>query len=352
MIDMLPIIKGQTGDKWPRGMGNPFRADMGGNYFIAHSAEDVLNFMESNNFNTVYGTVYSFSFYENPKEDRENAIIDCIPFDLDSEEANEDALKELRFIINWCSRHGITPRITFSGSKGFHLIIDFDDVELKNPKETIRMFGSKLITGGQLKCVDNLVLGDLNRILRFVDTQHKKTQLYCIPLTIDEALTLSIEEIRTLAKEPRDMIPVRTPAPEIVREMLKNIDVEITKAKRVSQLQGSVLQNIWCYGPSHTDRTCKAFEYIKANGASKGSRDLVLAGLIHYFKSKQFTKKQMLDEILVINTLFVPPLDIRTIEYKIEYHLRNDYSFCTFFRDVCLDECSKCSRGKKYDIKI
>ena len=352
MIDMLPIIKGQTGDKWPRGMGNPFRADNNGNYFIAYSAEDVLHFMELNNFNTVYGTVYSFSFYENPKKDRENAIIDCIPFDLDSEEANEEVLGELRFIINWCIRHDITPRITFSGSKGFHLIIDFDEIELDNPKETIRNFGFKIVEGGQLKCVDNIVLGDLNRILRFVNTQHRKTQLYCIPLTVDEALTLSIEEIRELAKEPRDMIPVRVSAPEIVRETLKTIDKEVSRSKQISKLQGSALQNIWCYGPKRRDNTCYAFNYIQENGAAKGNRDLVLAGLIHYFKSKDYTKRQILKAILIINELFAPPLDIRMIEYKIEYHLRNDYSYCTFFKQACSEECAKCSRGKSYDIKV
>ncbi|MDD4247551.1 MAG: hypothetical protein PHT13_00335 [Methanosarcina sp.] len=346
MIDMLSIIKGQTGDKWPRGMGNPFRADRFGNYFIARSAQDVLDFMEENNFKTLYGTVYSFTEYNFPKEDRDNAVIDCIPFDFDCAEANEDALLEMRFVIDWCIRHSIEPRVTFSGSKGFHLVIDFDDVDLKYPRETIRKFAFSLITGGKLKCVDNTVLGDVNRILRFINTQHSKTLMYCIPLTITEALTLSIEEIHELAKTPRDMIPVRNLAPEIVRETLKEIDREVTREKRIAKLEGSALQNIWCSSPRRSDGKCLAFEHIKEFGASMGTRDATVCGLVHYFRSKQYDRRQILEEIKAINETFKPPTDRASLEYKIEYHMRNDYSFCTFFREPYAAVCANCHRSK------
>ncbi|MDD3039625.1 hypothetical protein [Bacteroides sp.] len=345
MSDMLSIIKGQTGDRWPRGLGNPFRADFSGQYFVANSAEDVLAFMQQNNYTSVYGTVYSFTEYTNPKLHRDNAIIDCIPFDFDSPD-NIDALNESRFVLNWCLRHNIQPRVSFSGSKGFHLIIDFDIVELKHPKETLKRFAEKLITGGNLKCVDNAVLGDINRILRFVDTRHAKTGLFCIPLTYHEVLNFSIDEIRELAKEPRDMVPERRNAPELVRLTILEIDADISKEHKVSRLEGSALQNIWCAGKFSSDKTCRAFEHIKENGVDLGGRDTALCGLVNYFKIKRYSRPQIISEISEINKLFNPPLNMSTLLYKIDYHLRNNYSYCAFFKESCGSICAQCSRNK------
>lgn len=95
-------------------------------------------------------------------------------------------------------------RISFSGSKGFHVSIPLK-VFTENPKPRIDFYDLiksivKELTDG-FKYVDNGIYNPL-RIIGIINTINRNTNLYRIPLTLSE-LKLSIDEIKTLAKQPR-----------------------------------------------------------------------------------------------------------------------------------------------------
>ena len=96
------FIIGQSGNSWPRGLGNPYRGSKHFSY-IARSCSDTLKFMRGNKYTNVFMTVYSFSEYNDPKTDAKNAIIDCIPFDFDAVNI-ATALNDVRFVTEWCRK--------------------------------------------------------------------------------------------------------------------------------------------------------------------------------------------------------------------------------------------------------
>ena len=143
-------------------------------------------------------------------------------------------------------------KIYFSGSKGFHLLfpsILFNVSPHRHLEQKFKQLAIRLISGHPIekaKAVD-LPFYCKNRWLRIPNSLHPDTNLYKIPLTWNELKTLTIEEIKNLAKEPRhfdDVIPVSDLSPiptlsEIWQECLfqpstnSGIDVEQVLANGV-----------------------------------------------------------------------------------------------------------------------
>jgi len=97
-------------------------------------------------------------------------------------------------------------RIAFSGNKGFHISIPFAAV-CDNPKPTKNFYKIykgivQDIAGNDWKYLDTSIY-EIRRIFRMTNTKHIKSGLYKIPLTFNELQSLSIDEIRELAKQPR-----------------------------------------------------------------------------------------------------------------------------------------------------
>ena len=132
-----------------------------------------------------------------------------IAFDIDNDGDLERSQGDTLSLINhWQENYQLSPDdvyIYFSGSKGFHLILYrsiFGEIE---PMAGIHNYIKKAaidLSGGIT--IDTNIY-DATRLFRVENSVNKKTGLYKIRLTYDELFALKIDEIKELAKGPRDL---------------------------------------------------------------------------------------------------------------------------------------------------
>ncbi len=144
---------------------------------------------------------------------------------LDFDGADLDAVRNevVRFIQSMLNDHSVPAeywRIAFSGNKGFHISLPFDCIgdarPTKDLAKRIKGFVTDLATDFQF--VDSSIYQS-NRILRLTNSINPKSNLYKIPLTLDELTTLAIEEIRTMAKQPRTVATIPSSKMQIVESL-------------------------------------------------------------------------------------------------------------------------------------
>jgi hypothetical protein len=121
-------------------------------------------------------------------------------FDFDSKDnlevARQDAVETAnRLITKGFPEESI--QCFFTGSKGFNIEVALTDYI------TPDKFGAIVDNiAGDLKTFD-VVVREANRIVRIVNTKHQTTNLYKIPLTPEELVNMSVDDIKTLAKKRR-----------------------------------------------------------------------------------------------------------------------------------------------------
>jgi hypothetical protein len=142
-----------------------------------------------------------------------------LPLDLDHEPDPGQALEWGRRLIRRLDAWDVPRRalrLYFSGMKGFSIEI---------PATLFGGFAPSQDLHRYLKHAAGLILQDIPydrsvydklRLWRLPNSQHSKTCLYKIPLTAEEVLTLTIDQVRALARCPRDPMthPDLTPIPD------------------------------------------------------------------------------------------------------------------------------------------
>lgn len=163
-------------DRYPREFGAMFDT-LYGKGFIRNirieSPSDILPYIEKYRRTDCYASVYSF----NPFEERK-ALIDTIFIDIDAPSLKL-ALKEAHKLVQHLLELSITPRVYFSGAKGFHIYIDFKPAINIKP-QVIKKFVSMLARSLGLEHVDMKVVGDTSRLSRLPFTINSKTQRPCV----------------------------------------------------------------------------------------------------------------------------------------------------------------------------
>lgn len=119
--------------------------------------------------------------------------LDKLFFDFDSKEnpPNLDKTwKETRHFVSTLKKfYGLTPLITFSGRKGFHIyvwlwqIVEFKPSQKALAKAVYKRLQEKLLKGLKYETLDPEVLGDIKRLARVPYTTHEKSGLLCEPIT-------------------------------------------------------------------------------------------------------------------------------------------------------------------------
>ena len=195
-----------------REFGNPRRIKR------AYTVEDLLDVVEEyNGTHPCYTSVYVFDDALDKSVNKTNydsAVINTIWFDFDDKKVEKCHIHVKRFIRQFCKPLGIIPRIYLTGGKGFQMNIDFYspvDLPLHIKKEAIRDYLLHLKEKYKLATMDEVCINNSVSCLRriantqYIDkTTHKPTGVWCVQLTVDEVLKLSVEEIYGLAMEPRE----------------------------------------------------------------------------------------------------------------------------------------------------
>ncbi|MFZ3171941.1 MAG: DNA primase small subunit domain-containing protein [Carboxydocellales bacterium] len=179
------------------------------------------------NFN-VFATIQRFMNPERGDSEPQPHIAPLyfdLDFDKDPAVAQADGVKLVDFFLGELDIQPGDLRVYFSGSKGFHILVDEQALGIsprpdltKAMKHVGRYLSNKLgdvlvDEKGQEKVVPlsswDSVVYTIPRMLRLVNSVHQKTKLFKIELTIDELKSLSLDEIKAQAKHPRleDLYP-------------------------------------------------------------------------------------------------------------------------------------------------
>lgn len=162
--------------------------------------------------------------YANEKKTEGEDFIAPLYFDLDYSEdpgvAQAEAVRLVEFFTGELDVQDQDLHIYFSGSKGFHVLIDERALGVEPRKDLQRVYkhiagylryrlgdsqekeseeGRKVEYVEPLKAVD-LVVYTVKRMLRLPYSRHQKTGLYKIELTLQQLKELSLEEIKERAR--------------------------------------------------------------------------------------------------------------------------------------------------------
>ena len=184
----------------------------------AYTVEELEEHVEKvNGDKNCYTSVYVFDNLKDieGKANYDSAIIDGVWFDFDHNRDVSICLKDVRkFIRKYCEPRKITPRVYLTGGKGFQMNIDFKTpLELADSqkRQSLREYITHLKETYKLKTLDQACINNSVACLRRIpNTQYiskltgEPTGVWCIPLSVDEVMTMDIEEIYGLAMEPRD----------------------------------------------------------------------------------------------------------------------------------------------------
>tara|TARA_Y100001938_G_scaffold151104_1_gene246062 strand:+ start:3529 stop:4503 length:975 start_codon:yes stop_codon:yes gene_type:complete len=201
------------------------------------SKEQYIKFVQSqNNRTNVYTTVYDFEHFSEKMAIDSTVIIDRIFLDFDAHEDELDkAWRDVKEVMQLVIQRNYLHTLFFSG-RGFHLFIFGKRTNnMRNVQTLFKEIKEYLVSKvGKDNTLDERV-GQITRLRRVPNTVNMSSSdgegnaRYCIPLTVDD-LSLSIEEILVLAKEPRHL------------SFRKGGEVEATfpEAPPIKEMRGSV----------------------------------------------------------------------------------------------------------------
>lgn len=220
-----------------------------------------------------------------------NLVTDRLVIDLDSKEDLNLALSQTREVIKTLTFHKINHddiQVCFSGKKGFSI-----EVKLAEMLNRAQLKSVAKAIAGHLESFDSTIYSE-NRIIREPFTKHQETGLYKHPLTIDQLFSLSIEEIKELAKEIQF-------DPDDFYEYFNNRKVELPKSlttftKAENKIQdGEAKYSMSAdIDMSNKPRWMSPCKYALSLGHYKeGQRSNVLVRLAATYKAQGFFKEQV-----------------------------------------------------------
>lgn len=152
-----------------------------------------------NNKKNLYRSVYHFELKDN-KPDFNNIIINQIFIEFDNDNSHEIAKKFAQELL----KDNIKFRINFSGRRGFHFYISCEHQDVNRKSYLIQLHKYVLDKYNLNNDIDPHVIGNTRQLRRIENTLNIRGNLYCIPITYQELLYLSFDEIKELAKNPRN----------------------------------------------------------------------------------------------------------------------------------------------------
>jgi len=239
---------------------------------------------ESNGKKNIYRTVYHFDHLRDGKPDFSDVIINQVFFDFD--ECDKTYPEVLQF-IKQLKANNVKFRINFSG-RGFHVYVGSEHADMDR-KIYLRMLYDHIIEQYGITNADTSTFGDIKQLRRIENTLNIRSDLYCIPLTYQEMLTLALDEIKELAKQPREFDAVWVEGINIKLDNInmndhineRHIDRSNGEFKEIDDVvpDPCIARILHLYHPSHEERflLCQWLSYHFRGG--KDIRDFNLTEL-------------------------------------------------------------------------
>jgi len=198
---MDPLADFKYTDVWhtlPDGTNSPWTRILADD-IQKHQQEKAANY-------SCYATVQRFA---NSKRIKGEQCLSPLYFDLDCAEdpaiAQVDSVKIIDFFTSELDIQPTDIHVYFSGSKGFHILINHVAFNIQPRNDLTKVF--KHISGYlthrlEMATIDPIVY-TMPRMLRIPNSVHQTTRLFKIEISIEELKTLSLDGIKVLAKTPR-----------------------------------------------------------------------------------------------------------------------------------------------------
>lgn len=244
------------------------------------------------------------------KPERSPFCVGDLVFDFDCEANLNTARREcFDCLSEICECYGIPPEdveIIFSGFKGFGGRIDtglFLKSVITEPHEVYREFAS----GYKVKYPTlDLAMYTSARLWRLPNTKHPKTGLWRINLTLEELNSLTLEEIRTRAREKRETFSGTGDC------FSKKLSGELFDLKRriIRRVIKERREFERCYSRKNgvPALDCLPARYAHlSKGASQGMRNSELCSLVGVLRAMGLSRGEILEEGLEFNRRCSPP---------------------------------------------
>lgn len=157
-------------------------------------SEEIVNeFVKFRNYRDCFISVYAFREFDDQKQCPiyTSAIFDRIFFEFENQEKkylSQEVVDEVLYFIDkikdiYSDIKSI--KIFFSGGKSLHLLLLFNEIKIFN-NYTIREFMDYIEKMFNLKYLCKGARKGFTQLRRIPYTFHSRTQLWCIPLTVDD----------------------------------------------------------------------------------------------------------------------------------------------------------------------
>jgi hypothetical protein len=249
-----------------------------------------------------------------------------LPLDIDSPNLGQ-ALGTAREITRYFLDRLGTPEEAilpyYSGQKGFHLCLSTDVFGDVSPGEQLpavcREVRRSIVKEARVSHPETVdfSISDRLRLLRLPNTRHSKSGLYKIPLSTSEVLRCEPEEMRRLAREPRQvrltdetgLIP-RCRVDPVPRA----VDLFARCTERAEQNSHSDLPDPATFlGRGDLDKAlCRAEIDLYREGVPEGSRSSMCLRLASRMRAAGYARQEASDMVESFAERCRPPLDLRT----------------------------------------
>lgn len=280
--------------------------------------------IKQQNFSDTYSTIYK---YDSKRQDGAN-IIAPLYIDLDIDDLEHDFEKLRRDVLLLCRRLKTLFNLTddniqlyFSGSKGFHIIVPhtiFGIKPCKDLNDKYKLVALELKSYTITKSVDTRIY-DSKRLFREPNTVNTKTNLYKVPISLDQIREISYEDLIAYASEPKDMITVNAKHNPKSEEAFNQL-IESIKERQKKTVNHKIARQML-----ENKELLPCVKYILQNGAQKGGRNNTTMALASALYQRQPDNR---DEVLDImkswnSTKLDDPLDDRELENTVLSAYRN-----------------------------
>ncbi|MGE5574634.1 MAG: hypothetical protein ACM3UL_00725 [Ignavibacteria bacterium] len=222
-------------------------------------------------------------------------VISPFYMDFDAEQfpekAQREALAVAKTIINDWKVPSEYVLIAFSGMKGFSLMIDhrvFNAESSVNLPLIWKSMVKELIEKLGLKTAD-LCIYERRRLWRVTNSRHQKSGLFKIPLTLEELENLTIDRIRLMATQPKELTARQVI--EQIREARATYEIHANKVKQWQEERKSSI-SIADMSSIESDPPC--IQKRMQTGAPLGARNAFLFQVSTYFAHKGLLEEQII----------------------------------------------------------
>lgn len=240
-------------------MSKYYRVHNGANknsWMVEEKKVDYLRGKHSHFVSTCYYTQEQYEKFQKTKSVAgiHDVKTNNVWFDFDSHEALDLPKADAIELVQRLNKAGFSYeniQIYFSAGKGFHVFLRLNnDITPAQVKKVVTHFGD------DLKTLDKKIY-DAARIMRAPNTKHEKTGLYKIELSANELQTLNIEQIKELARAPRDearniaLLPAELPQELLLKENKsevfpkENIQVDPNDPLKIKEIDFSSKPHGW-----------------------------------------------------------------------------------------------------------